>query len=94
MIDLKQIRNSGTLAPKASPELTGAPTAPTPLQDESNASRIATVGFVRTAMQSGGGSATLSVVDNGQGSVTMSVIGTMTLVATDNNNGNVSLSLT
>jgi hypothetical protein len=51
MIDLKQIRNSDSLAPKDSPVLTGAPKAPTPAQNERDTTRIATIGFVRTAVE-------------------------------------------
>ena len=50
MIDLKQIRNSDSHAPKDSPVLTGAPKAPTPAQNENDTTRIATIGFVRTAV--------------------------------------------
>jgi hypothetical protein len=99
MIDLGQIRNSGTLAPKNSPAFTGSPTAPTPAQNESETSRVATVGFVRAAVAAGvgggGGAASLAVTDLGGGYVELVAVNTIsTLTAMDNGNGNVTLSLT
>lgn len=98
MIDLGQIRNSDSLAPKNSPVLTGAPKAPTPAQNESDTSRVATVGFVRAAVAAGGGggggAASLAVTDLGGGHVELVAVNTIsTLTATDNGNGNVTLSL-
>ncbi len=99
MIDLGQIRNSDSLAPKNSPVLTGTPKAPTPAQNESDPTRIATVGYVRSAVAAGGGSgggaASLSATDLGQGIVELTAINTSsTLTATDNSNGYVTLLLT
>lgn len=98
MIDLKQIRNSGDLASLNSPAFTGAPTAPTPAQNESETSRVATVGFVRAAVAAGGdgggGAASLAATDLGDGYVELVAVNTIsTLTATDNGSGNVSLSL-
>lgn len=55
MINLGQIRDSGSLAPKDSPSFTGTPKATTPAQSESDSTRIATVGFVRDAVANSGG---------------------------------------
>ncbi|MBQ9509620.1 MAG: hypothetical protein IJR53_09435 [Bacteroidales bacterium] len=100
MIDLRQIRGSNTLAPKNSPAFTGSPTAPTPAQNESDTSRVATVGFVRAAVAAGGGggggggAASLEATDLGGGYVELVAVNTIsTLTATDNGNGNVTLSL-
>lgn len=98
MIDLGQIRNSDKLAPKNSPVFTGSPTAPTPTQNESETSRVATVGFVRAAVAAGGGggggAASLEATDLGGGYVELVAVNTIsTLTATDNGNGNVTLSL-
>ena len=98
MIDLRQIRDSNTLAPKNSPAFSGSPTAPTPAQNESDTSRVATVGFVRAAVAAGGGggggAASLEATDLGGGYVELVAVNTIsTLTATDNGNGNVTLSL-
>ncbi|MBO4654638.1 MAG: hypothetical protein J5644_03750 [Bacteroidales bacterium] len=98
MINLKQIRDADSLAPKNSPVLTGNPKAPTPAQSETETTRIATVGFVRTAVAAGGGggggAASLAATDLGQGVVELTAINTSsTLTATDNSNGHVTLSL-
>lgn len=98
MIDLRQIRDSNTLAPKNNPAFSGSPTAPTPAQNESDTSRVATVGFVRVAVAAGGGggggAASLEATDLGGGYVELVAVNTIsTLTATDNGNGNVTLSL-
>lgn len=88
MIDLRQIRNSDSLAPKDSPVLTGAPKAPTPAQNESDTSRIATIAFVRAAVTAG--AASLAATDLGDGYVELVAVNTIsTLTATDNGSGNV-----
>lgn len=89
---------SGTMAPKESPTFTGQPKSPTPSQNESDATRIATVGFVRTAVASGGGgggAAALYVDDDDLGNIELYAINTSsTLVVTDDDLGNIGLSLT
>lgn len=52
-VSKEQIKDIETLAPVASPSFTGTPKAPVPSQSEQDSSRIATVGFVRTAISSG-----------------------------------------
>lgn len=98
MIDLRQIRNSDSLAPKDSPMLTGAPKAPTPAQNESEPTRIATVAFVRTAVAAGGGggggAASLYVIDNGNGHIELTAVNTSSTLTVTNNAGHVSLTLT
>lgn len=51
----EQIKGIETLAPVASPSFTGTPKAPTPSQSETDTTRLATVGFVRSAVSAGEG---------------------------------------
>lgn len=99
MINLGQIKDSDTLAPKDSPSLTGSPKATTPLQSESDTTRIATVGFVRTAVAAGGGGSSAAAVfvltDDTEGNITIGLANTSSsLAVTDDGNGNIVLSLT
>lgn len=98
MINLKQIRDADSLAPKNSPVLTGNPKAPTPAQSETETTRIATVGFVRAAVAAGGGggcgAASLYVIDNGDGHIELTAVNTSSTLTVTNNAGHVSLTLT
>ncbi len=101
MIRFGQIDGIDTLAPKESPTFSGTPTAPTPSQSETDNSRLATVGYVRTAVAAGGGgsggggAAELYVNDDGNGNIELTAINTYsTLTVTDDNSGNIELTLT
>lgn len=99
MIQRRQIEGMDLLAPKASPVLTGTPTGPTPSQAESDTTRLATVGFVRTAVAAGGsggsgGAASLYVTDDGAGNIELTAINTSSsLNVTDDNAGNIELTI-
>lgn len=100
MLQRGQIEGMDLLAPKASPVFTGTPTGPTPSQAESDTTRLATVGFVRTAVAAGGsggsgGTASLYVTDDGAGNIELTAVNTSsTLTVTDDNIGNIELTLT
>ena len=99
MIQPEQIEGMDLLAPVSSPAFTGAPKGPTPMQSESDTTRLATVGFVRAAVAASGGgsggSASLYVTDDDAGNIELTAVNTSSsLTVTDDNAGNIQLTLT
>lgn len=100
-IALEQVRGSESLAPLSSPYFSGAPKAPTPSQAETETSRLATVGFVRTAIAAGGGgggggggAAYLYVTDDNNGNIELTAMNTSSsLSVDDDNSGNIEITL-